>query len=260
MHKLLWPVFLQLAIISIIVIFQYNFPIFLDIFEDLNTLSSKNIAVELWPIIMTVKILIIPIIASALIIRTFCRYIHDSRRSISRTHFKSAFFYLFSITFIMAIFSGLTYFILLYSQNPGRAIFFLTKKPLTIKDSKYIFNIMLTMALFLNSLAYIISTYIIESSEMRRINKINDMGPLMLESSYITTNLITIAIISLAYLVTTSIFFNSFFVYLNNLRLFLQSMTYIIFSTLIVHLIFTGLYMSYTNISIKKALIGVDEK
>lgn len=260
MQKLLLPIILLIFTGTIILIFQFSFPIFLDLFDDLYKLVEKKISSEVWPLLLAMKILIVPFIISAATIRTFCRYIHDSRRNIAKTHFKSVLMYLLSISFIAAFFSVFNYLLLLYSNNPGNILFFVSKKQLSIIESKYVLNLMFVFTLFVNSLAYIVSTYLVESGEMRRINKINDMGPLMLDSSYISHNIAIVGVTTLVYLVSIALYTNSFLIYLENIKMLSQPLVFILLFATAAHLIFAGLYMKYTNIPIRFAPISAEEK
>lgn len=260
MRRILFPILLLIVLTVSVIFLQYQFPTFLDLFGNLNKFTEKRISVEVWPLLLTIKLLIIPIIITAFTIRTFCRYIHDSRRSIAKTHFKSSFMYIISIMLIGLFISLFNYIILLYCNKPGRILFFISKRYCNITETKYILNIIFIFTLLINSLVYMISTYLLESNEMKRINKINDMGSLMLDSSYITTNTLTMAIISLIYFCSIALYGYTFLKYLKTVQTLLQPLIYTFLVTTISHLVFAGLYMKYTNIPFEWALIARAEK
>lgn len=260
MRVILFPTLLLVISTIAVIVLQYQFPIFLDLFSNLYKFTGKRINAEVWPLLLTFKLLIVPMIVTASTIRTFCRYIHDSRRSIAKTHFKSSFMYIISIMMTCLFISLFNYVILLYCSEPGKILFFVSRKYCNITETKYILNIIFIFTLLLNSLVYMISTYLLESNEMRRINKINNMGSLMLDSSYITTNTIIIAITSLVYFCSIGLYAYTFLQYLKTVQILLQPLIYTFILTTMSHLIFAGLYMKYTNIPFEWALIARAEK
>lgn len=260
MRKLLWPSLILGLIMLIVVVFQQVIPILPDLTGHLAILSSKKISMEFWPLILTFKVLLVPIFMSALIIRTFCRYIHESRRSLRKTHFISSFFYFFSVSLVVLFFTFFTYMIITFSKNPGNALFFVSKKSLSVKETFFLVNALLTISLNLNAIFYIATTYIIESLEMKRINRINDIGTLMLDSSYISRNLLVVVLVLIVYFcsaagLTVLLYFIS-----KSFELLLQLITYSFLFSAVPHLMFIISYMSYTNVSFEKAKIAGEEK
>lgn len=260
MNKLIGPLIFLFILFIITSVFQYKIPTFLYLFQNMHIFLKGIISAEVWPLFLTIKILIIPILLSALTIRTFCRYIHETRRSVSKTHLTSTLMYLISIFIILTLFSFFNYFILVYLDNPGNLLFFFSRKKFNISDSKFLCNIMLILTIFLNSMAYIISTYFLEYAEMKRINKINERESLLFSSEYITRNIVIIGISLIFYSIFIILYLKEFYDYLKSIENLIQPIIYVFLFTSIGHLNFAGLYMKYTDIPIQFALIGVEEK
>lgn len=260
MQSLLWPSLVLTLITLIAVGLQYITPTLPNLTNNLYQLLQYKISAEFFPFILAFVVLITPIFISALIIRTFCRYIHESRRSLRKTHFVSSFFYLFSICTSLLLFSFLMYTIITFSKNPGNVLFFMTKKSTTVQDTVFHINVLFIITVFLNAALYIVSTYIVESMEMRLINKINSFSALVLDSSYISTNFIIALIVLVLYLALTVLYTVLFYASFESFQQFIQPMMYCILFTTLSHALFIAGYTTYTNVLLEKALIANDEK
>ncbi|KRH92058.1 putative transporter, partial [Pseudoloma neurophilia] len=237
-------------------IIQYNLPTFTDLFENLNKLTTYTLSTEIHPLLLTISLLIVPVAITAYIIRTFCRYIHDSTRNIPKTHLINSMMYIISIIMTCFILSILSYILILYVPDSKKSLILYFSKEFFITNStiKLFTNSILILSLFLNCITYMLSTYLLENREMRRINNIN--GPILLDSKYITLNTIIISIIILIYITITSIF--GYFCH----KLF-KSVSFIVYSFFIVsitHMTFSFLYMWYTEIPLRLGLISGEEK
>lgn len=257
---MIWPTAI-LALMTLTMIgFQYVVPIFPYLTDSLCILTYGKIPVEFWSLVLSSLFLIAPIFVTALIMRTFCRYIHERRRPLSKTHFISSFFYIFSVIEILLFLSIFTYSSLVFCNNPGNLIFFITKEKLNVPSTIFYVNIILTISLSINSVLYIISTYIIESIEMKKINGIQDLYILMLESTHISKNFFLVINVLSVYSAITFIFTVLLYFLLETFAQLLQQLTLSFFISAIAHIFFAVGYMSYTNVSFKVFQLSNEEK
>ncbi|ELQ75406.1 putative transporter [Trachipleistophora hominis] len=260
MQSLRWPSLILVLIAFITAGLQYVTPTLPSLTNNLCQLLQYRISPEFFPLILAFTVLVVPVFISALIMRTFCRYIHESRRSLRKTHLVSSFFYVFSICTNALLFTMLMYTMMSFSKSPGNILFFMTKRHTTVQDAVFNVNVLFTIVLFMNAALYIVSTYVVESMEMRRINKINDFSALILDSSYISTNFIIALVALVMYVALILVYTVLFYTLLSSFRVFVQPMVYCILFAVLSHVLFVVGYTTHTNVSLEKALIANDEK